>query len=141
MPNYGRVGCFKGFDPVSFAFNTKADPQLFKQQFKLMRRLVETGFDIYGYVTLTTPIEADIGPKMSEFVDRLQEQVHPIFPLRTVPLRIKVFTPTEGRVGPDQLNALQFQDTAEAAWNNQLRRRFTSAQIAKNITDHSLDTK
>lgn len=26
FPNYGRVGCFKGFDERSFAFNTKAAP-------------------------------------------------------------------------------------------------------------------
>jgi uncharacterized Fe-S cluster-containing radical SAM superfamily protein len=141
MPNYGRVGCFKGFDPVSFAFNTKADSQLFRQQFKLMRRLVEAEFDVYGYVTLTTPTEADVDAKMSEFIDRLQDEVHPVFPLRTVPLRINVFTPTERRVGPEQLNALQFQETAVAAWNSELRRRFTSAQMAKNITEHTLDTK
>lgn len=141
MPNYGRVGCFKGFDPVSFGFNTKADPQLFMQQFKLMRRLVDAEFDVYGYVTLTTPTESDIGSKMSEFIDRLQEEVHPLFPLRTVPLRINVFTPTKSRVGPDQLNALQFQETAVTAWNGELRRRFTSEQIATNITEHSLGTK
>lgn len=141
MSNYGRVGCFKGFDPISFAFNTKADPQLFTQQFKLMRRLVDAAFDVYGYVTLTTPTEADIAAKISQFIDRLQEEVHPVFPLRTVPLRIKVFTPTGSRVGPDQLNALQFQETAVAVWNAELRRRFTSAQIGKNITEHSLGTK
>jgi len=141
MPNYGRVGCFKGFDPLSFAFNTKAEPQLFGQQFKLMRRLVEAGFDVYGYVTLTTPTEADIATKMSEFVDRLQQEVHPIFPLRTIPLRINVFTPTEGRIGPNQLKSLQCQETAVTAWKSELCRRFTREQMAKNITENSLDTK
>jgi uncharacterized Fe-S cluster-containing radical SAM superfamily protein len=141
FPNYGRVGCFKGFDPESFAFNTKADPRLFFQQFKLMRRLVEAGFDVYGYVTLTTPTEIDLPAKMSEFVDRLQDEVHPAFPLRTVPLRIQVFTPTKSRIGPDQLNALRFQEAAVAAWNSELCRRFTTAQMAKNITQHQLDIK
>jgi uncharacterized Fe-S cluster-containing radical SAM superfamily protein len=141
LPNYGRVGCFKGVDPESFAFNTKADPQLFFQQFKLMRRLVEVGFDVYGYVTLTSPTELDIAAKVSDFIDRLQDEVHPIFPLRTVPLRITVFTPTKGRVGPDQLNALKSQETAVSAWNSELRRRFSKAQLAKNITEHSLDSK
>ena len=94
-----------------------------------------------GYVTLTTPTEADIATKMSEFVDRLQQEVHPVFPLRTVPLRINVFTPTEGRIGPNQLKALQCQETAVAAWKSELCRRFTQEQMAKNITEHSLDTK
>jgi uncharacterized Fe-S cluster-containing radical SAM superfamily protein len=141
IPNYGRVGCFKGFDPESFAFNTKADPQLFFRQFKLMRRLIEANFDVYGYVTLTTPTNVDVAAKISTFIDMLQEEVHPVFPLRTVPLRIQVFTPTESRVGADQLDALQFQEAAVIAWNNELRRRFTGAELAKNITDHSLDAK
>lgn len=56
LPNYGRVGCFKGFDAESFSFNTKADPKLFAEQFTLMKRLVQAGFDVYGYVTLTTVV-------------------------------------------------------------------------------------
>ncbi|MEJ7639255.1 MAG: hypothetical protein WKF75_15090 [Singulisphaera sp.] len=39
---YGRVGCFKGFDPESFAFNTSAAPELFDRQFELMGRLIGT---------------------------------------------------------------------------------------------------
>ena len=138
MPNYGRVGCFKGFDSLSFSFNTRAAPDLFAQQFTLMRRLVKSGFDVYGYVTLTTPDEAALASKMAEFVDRLQMEVHPSFPLRTIPLRIKVFTPTEGRVGPEQLRAIRIQESAVEAWNGELRRRFSDAQISRNITEHSL---
>jgi uncharacterized Fe-S cluster-containing radical SAM superfamily protein len=141
LPAYGRVGCFKGFDPESFAFNTKADPKLFSQQFKLMHRLVSAGFDVFGYVTLTTPNETDIAAKVSTFIDRLQEEVHPLFPLRTVPLRIEVFTPTKSRVGQEQLVALRIQESAVEAWNSELRRRFTIAQMSKNITEHSLDNK
>lgn len=141
FPNYGRVGCFKGFDSESFAFNTKAEPRLFGQQFKVMRRLVRAGFDVYGYVTLTTPMENDIESKMSEFVDRLQEEVHPIFPMRTVPLRISVFTPTRGRLGPEQETALRLQEVAVAAWNSELQRRFPRPVVQKNITEHSLDNR
>src|SRR5205807_1374509 len=44
---YGRVGCFKGFDPVSFSFNTKAAPELFDRQFELFARHLRSGVDIY----------------------------------------------------------------------------------------------
>jgi uncharacterized Fe-S cluster-containing radical SAM superfamily protein len=139
FPNYGRVGCFKGFDPESFAFNTKAEPRLFDEQFKLMHRLVESGFDVYGYATFTTPTETNIPSKMSTFVDRLQEEVHPIFPLRTIPLRISIFTPTASRLGLDQDRALKLQEIAVTAWNDELSRRFPIALRKKNITTHLLN--
>src|SRR5690606_5642000 len=46
--NYGRVGCFKGFDEESFSFNTLAQPSLFDRQFQLMRKIVDDKFDVYG---------------------------------------------------------------------------------------------
>ena len=140
LPNYGRVGCFKGFDSESFSFNTKAEPKLFAEQFALMKRLVQAGFDVYGYVTFTAVAETGIEAKMAEFVDRLQ-QVHPNFPLRTVPLRISVFTPTQARLGPDQEKALGLQERAVMAWNHELQQRFSEAELRKNITTHSLDNR
>jgi uncharacterized Fe-S cluster-containing radical SAM superfamily protein len=136
---YGRVGCFKGFDTESFSFNTKADPKLFEQQFVLMRRLVREGFDVYGYVTFTSPTDKNIDTKMSDFVDQLQEKVHPIFPLRTVPLRISVFSPTAPRMGPEQERALEIQEHAIVAWLNELKHRYSQAAIGQNITLHALD--
>jgi uncharacterized Fe-S cluster-containing radical SAM superfamily protein len=53
-PRYGRVACFKGFDPESFAFNTRAAPELFDRQFTLFRRLVGMGMDIYGWLKATS---------------------------------------------------------------------------------------
>jgi uncharacterized Fe-S cluster-containing radical SAM superfamily protein len=141
FPNYGRVGCFKGFDAESFAFNTKAEPELFNEQFRLMRRLVQAGFDVYGYATFTTATEANIAAKMIEFVDRLQQEVHPIFPLRTIPLRISIFTPTQARVGAEQERSLRLQEIAVDAWNSELKRRFPESLIKKNITEHSLDNR
>ena len=35
--NYGKVCCFKGFDRQSFAFNTKAAPELFDRQIELFK--------------------------------------------------------------------------------------------------------
>lgn len=139
FPNYGRVGCFKGFDERSFAFNTKAAPQLFHQQFVLMRRLIDAHFDVYGYVTFTVPDDTDMNIRMAEFVDRLQEEVHPLFPLRTVPLRIQAFTPTTGRLGPEESRAFHVQEQAVIAWAEELRRRFGHEELQKDITAHSLE--
>lgn len=136
---YGRVGCFKGFDSESFSFNTSASPELFDQQFSLMRRLVEAGFDVYGYATFTSPNERHIEKKMADFVDMLQEKVHPNFPLRTIPLRISVFTPTAARVGPDQRTAIEIQQIAVAAWTSELERRFDRTTLERDIMDHTLD--
>jgi uncharacterized Fe-S cluster-containing radical SAM superfamily protein len=138
-PNYGRVGCFKGFDERSFAFNTKASPELFQRQFLLMRRLIDARFDVYGYATFTVPDDTNLKPHMAEFVDRLQEKVHPLFPLRTVPLRIQSFTPTATRLGPEELKALQYQEDAVIAWTEELRRRFSDDERQKDITAHLLE--
>lgn len=139
FPNYGRVGCFKGFDERSFVFTTKAAPELFRQQFVLMRRLIDAHFDVYGYVTFTVPDDADMNIRMAEFVDRLQQEVHPLFPLRTVPLRIQAFTPTTGRLGPEESRALHVQEQAVIAWSEELRRRFGHEELQKDITAHSLE--
>jgi uncharacterized Fe-S cluster-containing radical SAM superfamily protein len=135
---YGRVGCFKGFDEESFSFNTKASPELFAQQFGLMRRLVNAGFDVYGYATFTAPQGAMLHRKMVDFMDRLQQDVHPVFPLRTVPLRIVPFTPTIDRVGAEQSKAFDVQQEAIAAWSEELRKRFSTEEINMRITEHKI---
>jgi hypothetical protein len=141
FPNYGRVGCFKGFDAESFSFNTMAEPAAFEQQFMIMRRLVDTGFDVYGYATFTTPNVTDICRKMSEFVDRLQEQVDPVFPLRTIPLYISQYTPTNARITSEQERAVDLQEIAVEAWNTEMSRRFTAEVRQKGITEHTLGSK
>jgi len=136
--NYGRVGCFKGFDKHSFSFNTRAFPELFDQQFALMRRLVDAEFDVYGYVTLTTDDGIALLQKLTNFVDQLQERVHPMFPLRMVPLKILTFTPTKERVKQPQERALELQRDALLAWSEVLRKRFRSDQLAKPITEQDI---
>jgi uncharacterized Fe-S cluster-containing radical SAM superfamily protein len=137
-PNYGRVGCFKGYDEHSFSFNTKATPDLFPQQFILMRRLVDAGFDVYGYATFTTDDTNHLHAKMANFVDQMQERVHPLFPLRTVPLKILSFTPTLDRVQQPQETALRAQQEALAAWSEELKKRYSPSQLALRITEHDI---
>ena len=134
-PFYGRVGCFKGFNRGSFAFNTEAAPEEYDEQFRRMERLVNFGLDIYAYVTLTTPSIAGIDEEMSAFVDRLQ-QIHPNLPLRTIPLEVRAFTPTKTRLTDERRkNALQYQHVAIGAWQAELRRRYDDAARSRRISD------
>ncbi|MGA2602977.1 MAG: radical SAM protein [Verrucomicrobiia bacterium] len=137
--NYGRVGCFKGFDEESFSFNTRAQPHLFDMQFKLMRRLVEAGFDVYGYTTFTSSSDKGLSNHMSIFIDRLQSEVHPLFPLRTVPLPILKFTPTRSRMGPQHERALLIQNDAVRAWTEELQRRFPKELRDRRIFQHRIN--
>ena len=83
FPKYSRVGCFKGYDGVSFSFNTKADPVHFTKQFEIFQELLNEGFDMYAYTTFTSPPHDGLRESMSQFVDKLQA-IHPNLPLRTV---------------------------------------------------------
>jgi uncharacterized Fe-S cluster-containing radical SAM superfamily protein len=137
--NYGRVGCFKGFDARSFAFNTGAEDAMFDVQFRTARKLIETGLDVYGYVTLTSLVDAHLTRRVSEFVERLQTEVHPFFPLRMVPLRIAEFTPTKTRMRPEYVRALEIQHVAVQAWREELESRFSQNDRCKRIFEHRLN--
>lgn len=141
FPAYGRVACFKGLDDASFAFNTEADPALFSRQFELFGRLLSTGMDLYGYVTLTTPNDTGIDDAMARFVDRLQA-IHENLPLRTVPLKIGVWGVVKKRLAlfsesRTELSnrAMVNQQRAVEAWNRELEARFTSDLRTASIVD------
>lgn len=134
-PNYGRVGCFKGFDSKSFSFNTGTEPLLFDRQFELMDMLLRSGIDIYAYVTFTTPNRNSVSDDMRRFVDRLQS-LHEYLPLRTIPLKIKVFTPVKQRITkPIFQTALDNQQFAVEAWKKEIENRFTCSERSAKITD------
>lgn len=132
--NYGKVACFKGFNADSFAFNTRAAPELFERQFDLMRQYVELGIDIYGYVTLTSPSPEAIRYDMARFLDRLQE-IHPNLPLRIIPLEIRAFNPVSERMKEVHRQAIQHQDLAVAEWQKELHRRFAEQDRSRVITE------
>lgn len=125
--NYGRVACFKGFDRESFAFNTKAAPEVFDRQFELFARLFGTGMDLYAYATLTGPDPAAAERGVVDFIDRLQE-IDANLPLRLIPLRIEVFGVVGHRVREPQQLSLEVQELAIASWNQELEKRFTVAE-------------
>ncbi len=125
--NYGRVCCIKGFDARSFAFNTRAAPGDYERQFQILRRVIELGLDVYGYVTLTSPhaehVEANVRDQF--------------FPLRVVPLRIQIFTPVEPRLerNADRERSLLVQEEAIAAWNAEMVKRYEPALRTRPICD------
>lgn len=135
--NYGRVCCFKGFDADSFAFNTRAAPELFDRQFELFSRLLSTGMDLYAYVTFTGPSASHITEKVARFIDRLQ-QIRATLPLRTVPLEIQVWGPVAPRMTPARQLALDIQAEAIDAWNTEIDRRFTVEERRKPVTEVAL---
>lgn len=134
--NFGKVGCFKGFDAHSFAFNSKLPENMCEKQFERFERYVDMGLDIYGYVTLTSDNYDGIEEKMGEFVDRLQK-IHPILPLRTVPLKIFIFTPTGSRLNDRYSMALENQTRAIKAWKVELSKRYSKEQLAGRISDNT----
>lgn len=133
-PNYGRVCCFKGFDAESFSFNTLADPSLFDRQFELMGRLLGVGFDIYAYVTFTSPSSEGLRDKVARFVDRLQS-LDPNLPLRTVPLEVQVFSPVASRLDEMKTAALDIQHSVTEAWLRELDERFPETSRRMRINE------
>jgi len=131
-PGFARVGCLKGFDAESFAFNTRADRSLFDHQIDILGRLVKTGFDQYGYITLTAMNVDDVGAKIARLLDEIQSRVHPNFPLRIVPLRIFQFGANADRYIKE---ADENQFRALDAWLSEMQKRFTSAELSTPITD------
>jgi uncharacterized Fe-S cluster-containing radical SAM superfamily protein len=129
-PKYGRVGCFKGFDNESFAFNTNASPRDFDRQFEIAERLLGLRIDQYFYTNFTCENLDSIEKRMSCFVDRLQ-RLNEDVPLRTIPLEIRTFTPVQRRLTDRRERSLHNQYVAVDHWRNELARRFTSAELTR----------
>lgn len=140
--NYGRVCCVKGFDARSFAFNTRAAPQDYDRQFEVLRRVLDLGLDVYGYVTLTSPHDDGVAQGVADLIDRLQA-IDPNYPLRVIPLRIQVFTPVAPRLARDDARerSLAVQEEAIAAWMREIERRFSPNLRALPICDVPLRTR
>lgn len=135
--NYGRVCCFKGFSPESFSYNTRAHKQLFENQFRILSRLLTLGIDLYAYATFTTPSKEGIRDDMRRFIDKLQE-LSPLLPLRTVPLKIIDFSPVKKRMNEVRQESLSNQWHAIEVWLKELGNRFSSVELTQSITDIKL---
>lgn len=134
---YSRVSCFKGIDEKSFSLNTKADPKLFVNQFELCNRLIKTGFDLYGYITLTAQTSTDFETAVPRFLDQLQSK-NEMFPLRVIPLEVKMYHPLASRMNNTFEDMMKGQYPALEVWNKELEKRFTAEQLNLPITEISL---
>lgn len=133
-PHYGKVGCFKGFDEKSFCFNTNLNSIFFSRQFEHFKRYLDIGLDMYGYVTMTTDNILNLEERISSFIDKLKK-IHPLLPLRIVPLKIVKFTPVGQRANESHLIALNNQVLAHREWRKQLRENYSEEQINQKICD------
>lgn len=140
--NYGRVCCIKGFDARSFAFNTRAAPADYDRQFHILRRVLDLGLDVYGYVTLTSQHDDGAAQGVVDLLDRLQS-IDPNYPLRVIPLQIQVFTPVEQRLSRDSSaeKSLAVQEEAISTWTSELARRFGPDMRALPICSVPLRTR
>lgn len=131
---YGRVCCFKGIDEKSFHQNTEAHPSLYHRQFEIWEKLLMLGIDLYSYVTLPAVPMTDFQLAISEFLDRIQA-VDEMYPLRMVPLEIKVFSPSIYRGVKDlHVQLLEGQKIAIDVWQAEMSKRFSSELLARDIS-------
>lgn len=128
FPKHSRVCCFKGYDQKSFEFNTGQKKLPFDIQFDIFKKLYDSGFDLYTYVTFTAPKGNCNRMKIKYFIDRLQN-IHPNLPLRTIPLEIKPFTATKSRMGQQHEDAIKEQLIAYNYWWDELTLRFSTSEI------------
>lgn len=131
---YGKVCCFKGFDSHSFSFNTKLPEVYFSKQFENFERYYELGLDLYGYVTFTTDDINDLEEKMAKFIMRLRK-IHPLLPLRIVPLKIAIFTPVQTRLNTSYIEAVENQKKVYEEWRRQLEDIYEETLLNTRICD------
>lgn len=137
FPLASRVGCFKGYSELSFAFNTRCHPSAFQAQFDNFRRFLDCGADMYAYATFTSLPATDLPGDMARFLDRLQE-VHPLLPIRTLPLKVYPFTAASARMQERHQIALRYQHEAFDAWLRELSTRFSASELAMPYEDVNL---
>lgn len=129
--NLGVCVCHKGFDRKTFHENTKAAPEFFDEQFKMHRRLIDEGLDVYSYLYPVTSSTHNSRKRLTTFMDRLQEEVSECAPLRMATPPIKVYGPTTKRLTPEREKALENQWKAMKIWKEELLKRFSSSELAQ----------
>lgn len=136
--NYGRVCCFKGFDPESFAFNTGAEASGYEAQFDLFKRYLALGLDLYGYVTLTGPNIRTSEHGVRSLIEKLRT-IDEALPLRVVPLKVDNFTPTrerDSRRSEERFSVgAEVQRAAIEIWRAELERIYSNAERSLPICD------
>ena len=135
--NIGFCGCYKGFDEKTFYKTTQerltsagADPRFFHEQFKMHRRLIDEGLDVYTYLYPFTYSLDGLKEKLTVFMDRLIREVDKFAPLRMATPETKVYGPTKKRLTPERAKALKNQWIAMKIWKEELQKRFNPNELA-----------
>lgn len=131
-PNYGKVCCFKGFDEESYLFNSRFKSGSFNEQFDTFKRYIHEGFDVYAYATITCPNLEKVEEKIKYFFDSLQ-RINELLPLRTIPLKIIAYGPTQQRMNQQHKMAINNQFVVKEVWMSELEKRFSNSQIICNV--------
>lgn len=127
--NMGFCGCYKGIDGRSFFETTGADPSFFDNQFKMHRRLLDEGLDVYSYLYLVINPE-NIEERLASFIDRLEIQVDNYAPLRMATPPIKNYSPTIKRLTPFREELIKNQPAVMEIWKRELQKRFVAELIS-----------
>ena len=127
FPKHSRAVCFKGYDDISVQFNICNKKVTLTEQLSAFERLYNYGFDLYGYVTLTTPTLYEAKNKIKEFIIRLQKINYNI-PLRIIPLEIKNFSVTQTRLKKIYNEALSNQFHVYKIWEEVMSEYYTDIQ-------------
>jgi len=135
--NYGKVCCFKGYDQNSFSFNTLLPSSSFDNQFDLFARYMELRLDLFGYVTFTTNNIVNCEEKIDQFITRLI-QIHPLLPLRIIPLKIVKFSSMQKRMKPEYEQALINQLIIYNEWARVLSKLYNPELLNVNISNIQL---
>jgi len=127
--NFGIVGCYKGIDPESYHDNTGANPDTWMAQFLSHRLLVDTGFDVYSYLSPTIFFrnegdEKHLEGRLRNFIMTMEHVVDPAAAGRLYPLEIKSYSPMEGRLTPERQKALEFHQKVRELLRKIQRERF-----------------
>lgn len=125
--NIGFMGCYKGFDEETFWEISGAAPEFFGGQFKMHRKLIDEGLDVYTYLYPVAISAHNLRKRIFSFIDRLQEEVSELAPLRLTIPYIKIYTPieTDSRLTPERMVAVEKnQHLARKIWKEEMKRRF-----------------
>lgn len=112
---YGKVCCLKGFDEMSFVFNTSAKADGFERQISILEGYSRSGVDLYGYITLTSPPREEAPDLVRRLVNRLAA-IREDLPARFVPLRITEYSAMDPRVRELHHSAMEFQWELARIW-------------------------
>lgn len=132
-PGYGKVCCFKGFDDYTCKFNSGNQSITYERQYENFRKYFNMGFDLYGYITFTTPDLENIYAKLKRFIDSLKS-IHPLLPLKIVPLKIVRYS-TLRNVTPEEKTALDNQFRVLEVWQELIHKEYSTSQINMPISD------